>query len=182
MKLLPIFLPVIFITLLACKKDTTPPEPCTDNGLPCATTEGKNTFGCKVNGASWVAETPTSIVGQAPLTGYYTISDSSFFLQATKKSSDGSILQSVFLHGDNITTTGNYIMNVLSNTQLGYRDYKKENCSIYYHDTLNPGTLNITYLNSSETIISGTFAMDIIDTSCPDSIMHITDGRFDFNY
>lgn len=182
MKLQLFYLVIIISISFACKKDTPPPPPCTDNGLPCATTEGKNTFGCKVNGNNWVATAPPTIGGPVALSGEYNNTDGGFYLHAVRKNEDQTIFEAIYVFGKNIFALGAYTIYINSTTKVGYIDLMKSTCSTYYYDSLNPGVLNITCLNTSETIISGTFYMDLFDTTCQDSIIHITEGRFDFNY
>ena len=56
-------------------------------------------------------------------------------------------------------------------------------CDYYYTDIPNLGKLTITYLNEAERIISGTFYMNLVNDRCEgDTLMKVTDGRFDFRY
>jgi hypothetical protein len=46
------------------------------------------------------------------------------------------------------------------------------------------GQLTITYLDEEKNIIAGTFYINLINENCEtgDTLMKITDGRFDFHY
>jgi len=58
-------------------------------------------------------------------------------------------------------------------------------CDYYFQSLpgLNLGKLTITYLNEEKNIISGTFYMNLVNNDCEgDSLLKITDGRFDFHY
>ena len=75
-----------------------------------------------------------------------------------------------------------YSMYSYSGELKGLTTAGSENCD-YFHDTLNLGKVIITNLDKSSRIISGTFAMDLINIECEgDTLMKITDGRFDFRY
>lgn len=182
MKLELALLVIISLVFACCKDKTDPPPPCTDNGLPCLTTEGKNTFGCKVDGVNWVAGTPFSAGGLVALSGEYDPTDGGFYLHAIQKNQDGSIYEYINLFGTDIYGTATYEMYVNSSTKTGFRDLTQDACSIYYYDTLTPGTLEVTYFNSGNSIISGRFEMTLKDISCADSLKVISNGRFDFKY
>ena len=59
-------------------------------------------------------------------------------------------------------------------------------CRYYYREypDFDMGQLTITYLNEEKNIISGTFYMNLVNENCDngDTLMKITDGRFDFHY
>ena len=55
------FVEFVFIALFSCEED--PEPPCDDNGLPCLTSEGKNTFACRVDGAVFIPNAGGSIGG-----------------------------------------------------------------------------------------------------------------------
>ena len=62
---------------------------------------------------------------------------------------------------------------------LTFTDYIS--CGFYYLDTLSPRTINISCLNTSENIVSGTFQFTVIHFDCQDTI-RVTEGRFDTKY
>lgn len=168
---------------LSCRKDeTSVTTPCSDNGLPCITTEGKNTLGCKVNGENWVADVPASVGGPTPLTGYFLPDNGEFFLKGTLKNSSGSVYQTIFLYGLSIFDLGTFEMNVENATQMGFRDLNSDVCGLYYYDTIQKGMLKINFLDPSAGIIAGQFEMNVYDKTCSDTVKAITDGRFDFKY
>lgn len=181
----------IAFTLLAlmlmsskCEKNNQGPgEP----ELPPLTHEGKNTFGCKINGVNWVAETPSSIGGPTPLYGTYQNSSGELYLHAVKKNNEENVYEiiKIYVIGDIFSVSNHFITPIdIDNDEIvGFNELNNgNNCSGYYHDSLNPGSINITYFNTSLYIISGTFQMTLKNRECEDSLMKITDGRFDLKY
>lgn len=173
---------LLVFTFCCCKKD---PPPSNADELPPLTHQGKNTFGCKINGKNWVAHTPFSISGPVPLHGSYNENDGKFILIGTKEDQDIPLLQDIVIQCDSIGGIGTFEMAVYDNYEPGLKDYYDNlPCGIYLHDSLNPGTINITYFSISEFIISGTFEMELIphnNCSEVDNIV-ITEGRFDLKY
>ena len=66
----------------------------------------------------------------------------------------------------------------------GYVNWYGERCDYrYLPDMPDHGKLTITYLNTEENIIAGTFYINLYNPDCEtDTVMKITDGRFDFRY
>ena len=81
---------LLIFTLSCCKED--PPKP-SEEVLPPLTHEGKNTFGCKINGVNWVAKTPPSIGGPTPLYGTYKDPSGAVYLNAVRKDNDNNIYE-----------------------------------------------------------------------------------------
>ena len=82
-----------------------------------------------------------------------------------------------------VYSTGMYNFFLVSNTKTGFVYFlDPPDCSIYYHDTSNVGTMNITNLDHSSRIMSGTFEMDLVNPSCPGDTIRIREGRFDWRY
>ena len=176
------FTTIFGLTLAAaCCKDK-PPTPCDDNGLPCATHEGLNTFGCIVNGVNWVAETSFTVGGPIALEGEFDEATGDFWLKGTRRTSNESVYEYIRFFGVNIDAIGVHEMSVLNEEIMGFYDFNTNYpCQAYYHDTLNKGSLNIAYLNTQEGIIAGTFNVALINTICGDTL-YLSDGRFDFGY
>jgi len=61
-----------------------------------------------------------------------------------------------------------------------------EKCDYFYEPIpdFDFGLLTISYLDEENNIIAGTFYMNLINKNCEtgDTLMKITDGRFDFRY
>ena len=72
-------------------------------------------------------------------------------------------------------------MSVNTDNYQGYVHSAGTVCT-YYHNSNNKGNVNITFLDTEKNIIAGTFSMTLINPDCTDSVMVISDGRFDFGY
>jgi hypothetical protein len=174
------FVALLLFGLVACKKDT-PNNPHDPNTLPPLTHEGKNTFGCKVNGEVWVAHAPFTVGGPIALSGSYNHENGGGDIDANL--STDIRLEQIRLYFRGIVATGTYQMYLVSSTKSGMNYYTNPpNCSIYYHDTSNVGVMNITYFNYSSRIMSGSFQMDLINPSCPGDTIRIREGRFDWRF
>lgn len=168
----------------SCKKDPPIPEP-TEPVMPPLTHQGLNTFGCRVNGKVWVAGVPFSVGGPVKVnTTYHYNSDGLFVVTGTLKNNE-DVYDKVIIRGNEIHEVGYYTMYVPNEDRPGFTNWSKDqyNCSGYLHNIDNPGSINITFLDTSARIISGTFEMDLINhPSCESETLKITEGRFDVNY
>lgn len=167
---------IFWITVLtiACNKSKPDPE------LPPLTHEGKNTFGCYIDNKPFVADVNFTIGGPTSVSGSFDESSKELILQGTREDENehlDAVRFIVFVD----TGVGIYEMYSFGSELQGYIDYSGQNC-IYYHDTLNYGTVNITHLDLSNNIISGTFSMSLINSKCNNSTIEVSDGRFDFGY
>lgn len=83
--------------------------------------------------------------------------------------------------GTNINKTGIYPIFTGSDAGISFTKIL-DSCSFLYYDTDNYriGELNITRLDLTSGIISGTFWATLYNPSCNDTIK-ITEGRFDFH-
>lgn len=174
----------IFLTLaFSCKKN--PPVDPTEV-LPALTHEGKNTFGCKVNGEIWIPEANFTIGGPIAIDMTYKEGTGGFTLKATKKTSDETTYEYMKFYGVNLLNVGVYEMSVLNENITGFSDLTKSkySCVGFKHDTLNKGVWNITHLDKEENIISGTFNVRLISANiCSETTyLDITEGRFDLRY
>jgi len=171
---------ILLIALTAfcfsCKKN----KICDTKDLPCQTHEGKNTFGCYINGEPFVAKTSFSIGGAVPVSGSFDENTKLLILQGSREDASEKI-ESVnfFVY---VNGTGVHTMWANTANYEGYSYFNSSTCT-YYHDMINKGTVNISYLDSESNIISGTFNMTLINPDCTSNqTMEITLGRFDFGY
>ncbi len=162
---------VSIISLESCDLFENGQKPKTElEKLPPATQEGKNTFGCLVDGKAWVIK--TSIDAQA------------FYQEGVL-----SIVASVNTNNtDQIIAIGLYELNLSVNEYL-LTDYPNnfgrlrdliDNCE-FVTSSSNVGKLKINHLDKTNFIISGTFEFEAYSSVC-DKIVKITHGRFDLNY
>ena len=180
--LLVLVIAAFLMSMGSCKKDpSAPSDPHDPNTLPPLTHQGKNTFGCLVNGEVWVAYMPYTVGGAIALEGIYYSNTNMMHLVANRKlNSDGKSDQIDILL-ENLVQTGEYLVLTDDNQMRGFTDYKdNHNCSVYrYNDDLLR-RVTITYFSPSQGIISGTFEMDLINSSCPGDTIRIREGRFDW--
>ncbi|GAA0874928.1 hypothetical protein GCM10009118_13360 [Wandonia haliotis] len=165
----------------SCKKENTEPNSSNPNVLPPLTHEGKNTFGCKVNGEVWVAQMPFAVGGAIALEGTYYTNTNMMYLVAKRKLEEEGKFDRIDILVENLIQNGDYVMLTDDNQMRGFTDYEGNyNCSTYrYNDDLLRRVI-ITYFSPSQGIISGTFEMDLINPSCPGDTIRIREGRFDW--
>ena len=176
---------LLFILLLAalsfsaCEKEKTPPTEL--EKLPAATQEGKNTFGCLVDGKAWAPKWGGLL--KPGITPYYNNILGNFSVKAYHyQSQDFSSAVTIGQEMIPIFDPGTYTMDV---GLTSYRvtsdtcvDPILSNRRIYRN--IN-GIFEITRLDVSTGIISGTFEFDAVSETCQDTV-HISDGRFDIKY
>ncbi|NOQ74849.1 MAG: hypothetical protein GQ574_22735 [Crocinitomix sp.] len=178
-----LFVLLCFSHVYSCKKDSTVTS---EEQLPPMTHEGKNTFGCKVNGKIWIPEASFTIGGSIAIDKSYNELTGGFWIEATKKNKEDDIFEYMKFYGVNLHEVDLYEMSVLNADITGFNDITNVHysCGGFKHDTLNKGILNITYLNKEDNIIAGTFSMKLIssDYCAETTYLDITDGRFDLRY
>ena len=178
------------LVLVACKKDPPPPDASTVV-MPPLTHQGLNTFGCYINfpsaGASgeqggelFVANDGESVWDIPAVRGSFNENDGTLLLQACRYL-DGVFRDDVRLQIINVEGTGEYYLYSEGTELRGYTG-TGTNCNYFYNPS-DYGKVYITYLDKEKNIISGTFYATFINPDCEsDSLLHITDGRFDFKY
>ncbi|MEI6408648.1 MAG: hypothetical protein WCR52_04660 [Bacteroidota bacterium] len=187
--------PLVFtlLSLFSCRKeDNTPgihPAPPTDyTVLPPATQEGKNTFGCKVNGKVWVPRVPWGAVTYTDLffgldesggTGYgHGVCN---LVDLDEKIEDWLSIgfgPSHFLTGDYCSAPDDSIEPRFSILMRRIHDYYEMNESKI--DCTNRFTL--TKIDTVKNFISGTFEFTLYNSQNPSDSLKITEGRFDLLY
>jgi len=144
--------------------------------LPAATQEGKNTFGCYVNNAIWLAEDEKVCVFCPLNVGatYDTISGEVRIFAFRKKTDDSS--EDISLYAKNVNAVGNFALSIDINNSM--TSYTKTPSNDKYL-LANKGNLNISKLDTVNRIISGTFSFE---ASNGNTILAITKGVFDAKY
>ena len=161
--------------LLGCHRN----DPSPAEQLPPATQTGANTFGCLLNGQPW---TPSGNDGRA---NYRITYDPEFVggsltIRVYRYIGDTHKSQDFIIGGDNINRLATYSFNSPSPYTAYFFDTSKNSpCDSYYNNpgTTTKGQLNITRLDLTQGIISGTFAFTLYQPGC-DSV-RVTQGRFD---
>lgn len=173
-----ILLAFALILSFGCDKNDDDPK---EKQLPPITTEGKNTFGCKIDGELFIADVNFSVGGPMPVVAYRQDSNR-FVIQGTQEENDQ--LKDVKIRSYIDFTSSTQTMSANSSSVIGYTDYSLigTTCADYYYDTSNLGTINVIHLDTLNHIFSGTFQMVLLNNSCSPNQIHITHGRFDVQY
>lgn len=165
---------VLFPLLMQCQKND--PDPI--DQLPPITQEGKNTFGCLLNGKAW---TPKGNNGTSNYRVSYdpTYAGGSFDLRTYRypDKSDAQLYLNIFAF--NLSSIGVYSFDNKKLYGTTYID-GKTNCRYASRDSLSTytsGYLNITRLDLQKGIISGTFEFTLAEPGC--DTIKVTEGRFD---
>ena len=190
-----LFLALCLQLFIACTNEDNRGSICQDN-LPAITTTGANTFGCCINGNLLIPRDGTGTFGGndygAILFGGYPNTTDYYELDIRdyKSNRTGSLL----LHMHQIHTNGvrNYTINEsngynaidgLNHTYLHCRVFNESTNSYqYYRSYENSGILIITRYDFSNRIISGRFSCKVKNSSNPNDIIEIKDGRFDIKW
>jgi hypothetical protein len=137
------------------------------NTLPPITQTGANTFGCKVNGQVWL-----------PTTVWVDYQNGGMVIDAKNLYSPES---TIIITIGNYTITGNGSYKFGSSTTYLSKGLYRYNGSRYYTDSTYEGWLNISRLDSVNSIISGTFSFMGKDVNTGE-VVNVTEGRFDNKY
>ncbi len=168
---------VVLLLFSTCQKDKLPPE----------TQEGANTFGCKINGKSWVPNGGPGLMGAKPISGgFVAIYDDQHKLSTSieiKTNSKNGETVSFYVSDYRV---GNYTLN--ENTSIRPFSFTPKNYGVYIFmgeqfitNSKATGVVNITHADTLTSIISGTFSFRCSSTKKPNEVFEITNGRFDIN-
>ncbi|MBD3748436.1 MAG: hypothetical protein IE931_02970 [Sphingobacteriales bacterium] len=168
---------------MKCKKDATGID-----ALPPATQEGKNTFGCLVNG---VAFTPKgSNLGGPRLNCFYQYLNSStsqgYYFNITCLRNESNSNRGIAINGDSlIIKEGNtYQLKNYSQKNQAYGSYSivsgAGNINNYMTSGNFIGELYISKLDEVNLIVSGTFWFDAVNDK--GEKVEVREGRFDVHY
>ena len=179
---------VLIVTLflagfIACQKEM--PElntPGSEPVLPPLTHQGKNTFGCLIDDEPFIAKVDYAFAG--PVAVWGSLDEESWWLkvQGTREHENES-LDNIAFKAYIEPEGGSYDFFFTTEEFKGYTGYGEGIGCTYYHDLYNKGTVEITFLDTFNNIISGKFEMELINPDCPvKQSISITDGRFDIRY
>jgi uncharacterized protein DUF6252 len=173
---------VLFLILISClvcfercqcKDDDPPPAkppiiPTCDTCLPEITTTGRNTFGCRVNGKTWL-----------PKGGSDALNVDYFNQHLIVNAFNSGSKQYIDIDFAPITDTVTYNLYTPGlSTQWGR--YINSSTTINYNaDTIYHGFIHVSKFDPVEGTMSGTFAFDAYNPQ--GDTVHITDGRFDLH-
>lgn len=140
--------------------------------LPKPTESGKNTFGCKINDEKFIPE-KRGLFSGPPVYGSLN-TDSSFYLVGDVKP------HSVSIFIKKITKTGDYILSDKFN-RAEYSNYATDSFD-YFTNQKSTGKVNISRVDYTKRIVSGTFEFEAVNENNPTDIVKITKGRFDIDF
>jgi len=182
--LLVLVIAAFLMSMSSCKKDpVTPSDPYDPNTLPPLTHQGKNTFGCLVNGEVWVAYAPFTVGGTTSLNGSYHANIGGLHLTANRKIDSQNESSQIDLVVLDVFETGEYMLHDANEEQKGFLDYLgNHSCAKYYYRDSLQRRIVITYFSLSKGVMSGTFEMDLVNPSCPGDTVRIREGRFDWRF
>jgi hypothetical protein len=168
---------------------------CEDN-LPAATINGANTFGCCINGNLLIPRDGTGTIGGsddgAGLFGGYPNATDYYELDIRDFKSERTAKILIHMHQVHINGVGDYILNQsngmssidgLNHNYLHCRVFNNATNSYqYYRSYENSGVLKITRYDFTSRILSGTFNCKVKNSTNPNDIIEIKNGRFDINW
>jgi len=145
-----------------------------DNTLPKATTSGRITFGCRVNGEVWI---PKGYDGVPNFEAAW-FSDYGGVVQVSvyRIISQGNV-ESIQMNPINVNGPGEY--DLMSSDYI-LAVYTNGKCDYDEVGLVSSGKMNITKLDFDNQIVSGTFFFNLEKANCED--VAITDGRFDLRF
>ncbi len=171
------FAAMLFLQHCDCKKDNAVALVTTPQ-LPPITTEGKMTFGCKLNGKVWLPYSSTSAF--FPIEGSID-RDHSYMAAIRGYIKIGSLNEGIELFFNPVNLQTQFVLHQKSTNNFGaYSNYLVSPVS-YFTDSVRLGSVSILRFDSVHQIISGTFNFNAIHPVTHDSIS-ITDGRFDMQF
>lgn len=166
---------------VACNDDDpiVPNNTNTQEQLPPITTIGAGTFGCKVNGKVWVAQ--SNKTGWPPT--YASVDKNNNLLINI---SGDMVVEPDFFHMIGIQfyyieKKTNYPLNLLKDSFPNANYIDMSDNQFWRTSSILGGGVNIFRFDTTIQILSGTFYFDCINKETNDT-MHITDGRFDMHY
>ncbi|MCW5923524.1 MAG: hypothetical protein KIS77_14365 [Saprospiraceae bacterium] len=184
-----LLLMLVALWLLACYKDAPPPyvkpDPCP---WPEITTQGLNTFGCKINGKEWVpcVDIYGAVVGLRPIDCTLRESDRSNFLGVDASYSMSSISDTSNLFFLGLKPLKEGVINPQDLAHLRIKFSLSYNGGLsstsWSADSSGIGTtIEILRLDTSQNIIAGKFSSLLFANAGGDTLV-LTDGRFDLKY
>lgn len=145
---------------------------CQKERLPKLTEEGKNTFGCKINGKNWVPHGTGGFGGSDPTSGGFFQNTHTIFITAYNGR------ESIEFYLENVFNSGEYS---LSGNNGGSYYIRGDNTSIpdisYITDSQHTGKVEIVNYDTTNKIVSGTFQFTAVNKE--GETVRITEGRFD---
>jgi hypothetical protein len=169
------------LTLSCCDKDNN--SFSSNDQLPPETQTGANTVGCLVNGKVFL---PHQEGINSPVNCFYQLDNGEYFFTMNFADLRGTGFKEVFVQTGRINLQAGqiYILNknpiVDGDYTGGGGGYSTSLSNTYYTNTIKTGELKISRLDLQNSIISGTFWFDAVNTA--GETIQIRSGRFDMHY
>ena len=162
---------------VSCKKN----KPKTElEKLPPITQTGAKTFGCLINGKTYIPG-GGGILDRIMIVQYDPTFEQGQFSIKTQKIINSNEYISLSIHADSIKSPGVYQLSLKSKYWIYYDNLKNNQC---FFETINQqpisGVLTLTKFDTINKIVSGTFSFKISTPEC--GLIEATDGRFDVKY
>jgi len=151
--------------------------------LPPETQTGANTVGCLVNGKVFL---PKKEGINPEVNCFYQLVNGKYFFTMAFSDLRGSSIESVSVQSGKVELQigQTYILNKNSiidgDFVGGGGSYLTTLQNIYRTNTIKSGELKITKIDPTNSIISGTFWFDAVNSA--GEVVQIREGRFDWNY
>lgn len=163
---------------MKCKKEETGIE-----ALPPATQEGKNTFGCLVNGEAFTPK--GSNLGGPILSSFYQFinrpSGTGFYFNISASNKQSELIKGISLNAENtIIAEGNKYILKGDKVFSSFSILKLDKTDKFSTTDLFRGELYISKFDESKQIVSGTFWFDALNEK--GEKVEVREGRFDVKY
>jgi hypothetical protein len=172
---------LIITTLSCCNKDDNPFSG--NDQLPAETQTGLNTVGCLVNGEVFL---PHQEGINPSINCFYQFIDGEFYFTMNFADLRGTSNERVVIQTGRIDLQINQIYDLNKNSlddgdfTGGGGTYSLSSNNRFYTNTIKTGELKITRIDLSNSIVSGTFWFDAVNSA--GETVEIRQGRFDMNY
>lgn len=190
-----VLIAMLLTVLSGCRRSNVDPQ------LPAETQAGKNTFGCKLNGRVWLPRSSLSLAIPAGVDLSYdpTFDGGTLSLQAKYWYRDAidqniSTTEYIGIGLSQVSKLGQYSFK-LSDQQAAcsysiYTEQERDKntlrlCEYDNHVDQTIGMLTITKLDIPNQIVAGRFEFTLTKAATQigcDSVIRITDGRFDMKF
>jgi len=176
---------LLILQLTGCKKDAVAPI----DKLPAATREGKNTFGCLVNGEAFLPK-GSAFSGPNLECYYQNIIDPNpdrngyfFGISATNKAKSSKVFNVNISTNSLAIKKGSILVlqkGIIGEATAAYYVSEVPFNTEYRTDYIYKGELHITHLDEVKQIVSGTFWFDAVNDK--GEKVEVREGRFDVTF
>jgi hypothetical protein len=156
---------------------------CKKDKLTKETQTGANTFSCKVDGTTYIAQIQgVSFSGAKPITvsnysGGSIPNNGWFEISTIDSRLDESVAKLISIRLGYLQSNGKYLLGSVA-SNFGVYELNYSQAPNYVTNGNNTGEVNITRCDTINRIYSGTFFFTAIDANTG-KVVSVTDGRFD---